>query len=199
MVELVDDDVGEVVGREALQILRLAQCLDRREQHRGTRDLLETGELAHHAAGTDAAVGRECLVEDLFPVRNEQQPLRPEVDVRLASKGHRVERREPGLAEPGRQHDEPRAVAVGPRTPQCRESLELDRVRIRRRQLLRRDLDHSWPVLRFASQAVGANPLRSQRHRMRVHEQCVEGAGDRGKADGITARDDAVVPLDAIA
>lgn len=46
VVELVDHDVREVVGREALQMLRLAQRLDRCEQHGRLAILLDPGELA---------------------------------------------------------------------------------------------------------------------------------------------------------
>ena len=58
VMELVDDDVVEVPGLKALEVTRLAECLDRGEQHYRACVLVATGELPHHAARANPTVGR---------------------------------------------------------------------------------------------------------------------------------------------
>ena len=198
VMELVDDDVVEVIHSEALQVLRSAQRLDRREQHGRILVLLRAGELAHHATGPDATEGRQRLIEDLVAVCDEQDTLRLRWHADLERERHRVERRQPRLAEAGGEHDEPCAIAEFARAPQCCQRLALDRMCGRGRQFLRRDLDDVASGGHDPARAVVPDPLRRERYRVGVQEQLVKPTRHRREADRVRTLHDAVVPLDAV-
>ncbi len=103
VVEFVDHDVVEPVGRELVQIR--CQRLDAGEKHAGVR-LLAAVVQAKIRIRLDAAEDIERLAPDLLAMSDEQHPaeLRPGP----------VERGEPRLAEASRHDDQAATVAVEP-------------------------------------------------------------------------------------
>ena len=118
MMKLVDDDVVEVVGREAAQVLGPAQCLDR-----GKDDLAflfcRAGIAAEARLGTDLAKSRHGLCQDLFAMCHKEHPV----------KGAAVEGGKPGLAKAGRQHHEAREMSLPAGQVQSGQCLGLDAMR----------------------------------------------------------------------
>ena len=104
VVELVDDDVVERLGREPLQVLASAQRLDGCEDDFGVGILDLAGVVAEVRFWADSSERVERLVEDLLSMRDEEHAskLRPT----------RIEGGQPRLAEAGRQHDETGLVAL---------------------------------------------------------------------------------------
>lgn len=168
VVELVDDEVVEGVRREALQMFAPAERLDRGEYDFGIRILDVAGVVPEPRIRADAAERVERLVQNLFPVRREQHAaeLRPA----------RVERREPGLAEPCRQDDQARLVAGGPSVLQRSQGRLLHNVRLHGRL-------RSLPVdirgfddgaLDGAALAIALDPRSVEQPGVRVGEQFLE-------------------------
>ncbi len=113
----------------------------------------------------------------------------------------RVEGAEPGLAEAGREDDEPGGVSVGAGFLQRGERFELDRVR--RDDCLRFefDIDGRGRGLRpggdLPALAVAVDPRGRQLPRGRVLEEALEDLGDTGEGRGVRRGDRAVAPFDA--
>ena len=104
VMELIDYDVVEPVGREPVQIP--GERLDAGEQHAGVRLLLPAVVQAEVRIRLDAAEHVEGLAQNLLAVGDEQHPaeLRP----------GGVERGEPRLAQASRHHDQAAAEALQP-------------------------------------------------------------------------------------
>ena len=71
VVELVNDDVVEGIGREGTQVLGPAQGLNGREQDLRVAVPFGVGVAANAGAGTERAEGLRGLIEDLLSVGDE--------------------------------------------------------------------------------------------------------------------------------
>lgn len=185
VVEFVHHDVIKGVRGEAAQVADPAEGLDRGEEDIDAFVLLGAVEPAEPRLGPDPAERGHRLGQDLVPVGHEQHP----------GEGTAVEGGKPGLAQPGRQHDQPGPVPGGPRGGQRRQRRALDRVGFRRRGrgFVRHDL------LRKVGQGcalppggIGGDPIRGQRARARVGPEVIECP-----RDGISRALGVQVPFDA--
>jgi hypothetical protein len=105
--ELIDNDVVEGVGSEKPKVRQLAQRLDRGEQDIGVRRLFRAGVAAERGVWPDAAERLQGLGQDFLAVGDEQDTT---VLGAVA-----VEGGQPGLAQAGRQDDEPSLIPCRPR------------------------------------------------------------------------------------
>ena len=160
--------------------------LDRGEYDFRIRILDVAGVMPEPRIRADAAEGVERLVQNLFPVRDEQHAaeLRPA----------RVERREPGLAEPGRQDDQARLVAGGSRVVQRSQGRLLDLVRLHGRlrslPLDIRGFDDG--ALEGAALAIAFGPRGVERPGVRMsarsaEARCATMCGSRGSSPPVTS------------
>ena len=145
VVELVDDDDVERVGRDLLQPI-CVQRLDHREDVPALRDPAAAVDLAERAVAKHGAIGRQRLPQDLLAVRDEQQR-------QVACRSRQlpvVERGDDGLARTCRRDDEVAMTVMA--LPLDRQRLEhplLVRVRpdIEVRERDRRGLAERAPVV----------------------------------------------------
>ena len=193
VVEFVDDDVVEGVALEALEMSGAPERLDRGEEDLGVgvavRPLVE----AEARLGADEAIGVARLAEDLLAVGDEEDPA--------ILGAVRVEGAEPGLAEAGREDDEPGGVPGGAGFIQRRERRELDCVRCDDCPRFGLDIDGRgrgpWPGGDLPALPVAVDPRGRQLPRRRVVKEALEDLGDAGESRGVRRGDRAVAPFDA--
>src|SRR4051812_32902977 len=109
MVKLVNDDVVELVAPELVESEAEGLNAGKDDASRGV--FLRAVEQAEAGLRMDPAEYIPALGEDLLAVRDEQHPTE--------ARPRRVERGEPGLAEPRRQCDQSSSVSGEPGLFQC--------------------------------------------------------------------------------
>ena len=166
VVELVNNNVVEGVRAEVSEARRLAESLDRGEEHVGGGVFVGAGVEAECGVGADAAEGVEGLAQDLLAVGDEEDALRAEAP--------RVECGEPGLTDSGGEHDEATGVAFGAGLLEGFEGLLLDVVGLGDLTgRLGRYADGELALFR-ALAAIALDPLRVEGDGLRMVEEALE-------------------------
>ena len=174
VVELVDDDVVERVGRELRQVA--VERLDAREHHLAVGLLLVADEEGQ-VGPTGGSAGRRPALWRRISSRWATN------STRVNSGPRRVERGEPGLAQSGRHDHQPSGVTIDSRCGQRIERLGLDSPRFDDRLVGSLRTDHDRLGLRSRrvrsarrrpSFVVLREPRARERNCPRIVPQCVE-------------------------